>query len=100
MKGSWASAHVNEDLTGKQVYIDKKHMEWGNSKHNKSSTQIWTQQNLIFFMLIRFPTKMYSNIQDLIHKAYICCPNHDLRIAIKTILFNQNGATYAKIFDY
>lgn len=89
MKASRASAdvHINEDLTGRQVHINKKHMEWSNSKHNKSSMQIWTQRNLIFFMLIRFPTKMHSNIQDLIHIAYICCPNHDLRIVIKTIFF-------------
>lgn len=35
-ESSWASADINEDLTWRQVYINKKYMEWGNCKHNKN----------------------------------------------------------------
>lgn len=38
MKASRASTdvHVNEDLIGRQVHINKEHMEWDNSKHNRT----------------------------------------------------------------
>lgn len=53
MKASRASAdvHVNEELIGRQVHINKEHMEWGNSKHNRTdfNTDLNTTESNLFY---------------------------------------------------
>lgn len=72
MKASSASAdvHVNEDLIGRQVHINKEHMEWGNSKHNRTELTDLNTTEFNLFKTQRFPTKMYSD-EFRTHRLYL-----------------------------
>jgi len=62
MKASRASAdvHVNEDLIGRQVHINKEHMECSNSKHNR--TELNTDLNTTEFNLFHTHKISHKNV--------------------------------------
>lgn len=62
MKASRPSVdvHVNEDLIGRQVHINMEHMEWGNSKHNR--TELNTDLKTTEFHLLCTPKISCKNV--------------------------------------
>lgn len=68
-----ADVHGNEDLIGRQVHINKEHMETGNSKYNRTglNADLNTTEFNLFLYSWDFPQQPTQiNIQNLGHSLH------------------------------